>query len=83
MQSHRLSRGIALLFLGHRHSRLGLGGQPHTMAASTLGKDPVAIVQEAGWEPFNINFNANINCFKTKCASVGENTLIRKNSVSS
>jgi len=26
-------------------------GQPHTPAASTPGKDPVNIVQEAGWAP--------------------------------
>ena len=27
------------------------GGQPHALAASTPGKDPVPIVQEAGWAP--------------------------------
>jgi len=27
---------------------MGWGGQPHAPAASTLGKDPVPIVQEAG-----------------------------------
>jgi len=43
-----VSRGIALLFLGPRHSRWG-GGQPHAPAASTPGKDPVPIVQQAGW----------------------------------
>jgi hypothetical protein len=26
-------------------------GQTHAPAASTLGKDPVPIVQEAGWAP--------------------------------
>ena len=26
-----------------------MGGQPHTSAASTPGKEPVPIVQEAGW----------------------------------
>jgi len=26
-------------------------GQPHTPAASTLGIDPVPILQEAGWAP--------------------------------
>ena len=30
---------------------MGLGGQPHAPAASTPGKDPVPIVQEAGWAP--------------------------------
>ena len=28
---------------------MGVGGQPHAPAASTPGKDPVPIVQEAGW----------------------------------
>jgi hypothetical protein len=46
----RVSRGIALLFLGPRHSRWG-GGQPHAPAAFTSGKDPVPILQEAGWAP--------------------------------
>ena len=27
------------------------GGQPHAPAASIPGKDPVSIVQEAGWAP--------------------------------
>ena len=45
-----MSRGTALLFLGHRHSRWG-GGQPHASAASTPGKASVPIVQEAGWAP--------------------------------
>ena len=30
---------------------MGVGGQPHAPAASTPGKDPVRIVQEAGWAP--------------------------------
>jgi len=30
---------------------MGKGGQPHAPAASTPGKDPVPIVQEAGWAP--------------------------------
>jgi len=47
-----VSRGIALLFLGPRHSRWGWGvGQPHPLVASTTGKDLVPIVQEAGWAP--------------------------------
>ena len=28
---------------------MGVGGQPHAPAASTPGKEPVPIVQEAGW----------------------------------
>jgi len=27
------------------------GGQPHAIAAFTPGKDPVPILQEAGWDP--------------------------------
>ena len=46
----RVSRGIALLFLGLRHTRRG-GGQPHTPAAFTPGKNPLPIVQETGWVP--------------------------------
>jgi hypothetical protein len=30
---------------------MGVGGQCHTSAAFTPGKDPVPIVQEAGWAP--------------------------------
>jgi len=30
---------------------MGVGAQPHAPAASTAGKDPVPIVQEAGWAP--------------------------------
>ena len=30
---------------------MGVGGQPHAPAASTPGKEPVPIVQEAGWTP--------------------------------
>jgi len=46
-----MSKGIALVFLGRRHSRWGVGGQPHASAASTPGKDPVPMVREAGWAP--------------------------------
>jgi len=28
---------------------MGVGGQPHAPAASIPGKDPVPILQEAGW----------------------------------
>ena len=45
-----MSRSIALLFLGPRHYT-GVGGQPHAPAPSTPGKEPVPIVQEAGWAP--------------------------------
>jgi len=47
---HRESRGIALLFLGHGTRRgLGFGVTPRSLF--TPGKDPVPIVQEAGWAP--------------------------------
>jgi hypothetical protein len=44
-----VSGGIAQLFsnLGTRR----VCGQHHAPAAFTLGKDPVPIVQEAGWAP--------------------------------
>ena len=46
-----MSRGIALLFSGTFGSGSGWDVQPHASAASTPGKDPVPIVQEAGWAP--------------------------------
>ena len=30
---------------------MGWGSQPHAPAAATPGKDPVPILQEAGWAP--------------------------------
>ena len=30
---------------------MGVGGQRHVPAAFTAGKDPLPIVQEAGWAP--------------------------------
>ena len=30
---------------------MGVGGQPHAPGASTPGKDPVPIIQEARWSP--------------------------------
>jgi len=30
---------------------MGVGGQPHALASSAPEKDPVPIVQEAGWAP--------------------------------
>ena len=50
MQALKVSRSTALLFLGPWH-QMGVGGQPHALAASTPGKNPVPIVQEAGWAP--------------------------------
>jgi len=46
-----VGRGIALLFSRTFGTRWGVGGQPHAPAASTQEKDPVPIVQEAGWAP--------------------------------
>ena len=48
--AHRGSRGIALLFLGHC-TRRGWGFSVTPRPLFTLGKDPVPIVQEAGWAP--------------------------------
>jgi hypothetical protein len=33
---------------------MGVGGQPYAPAATTPGKDPVPIVQEAGWAPGSV-----------------------------
>ena len=51
MKALRVSRDLALLFLGPQHSRWGWGVSPTPPAASTSGKDAVPIVQEAGWAP--------------------------------
>jgi len=48
--AHRGSRGIALLFLDHG-TRRGSGDNVTPRPLFTLGKDPVPIVQEAGWAP--------------------------------
>ena len=49
---------------------MGWGGQPHAPATSTPGKDPVLVLQEAGWAPGSIwtadnnNNNNNNNKFR-------------------
>jgi len=48
--THRKSRGIALLFLDHG-TRRGWGVSVTPRSLFTPGKDPVPIVQEAGWAP--------------------------------
>jgi hypothetical protein len=48
--AHRGSRGIALPFLDHG-TRRGWGVSVTTRPLFTPGKDPVPIVQEAGWVP--------------------------------
>jgi hypothetical protein len=50
-QALSVSRGIALLFSKTFDTRWGVEDQPHAPAVSTPGKDPVPIVQEAGWGP--------------------------------
>jgi len=45
-----VSRGIALPFSRTFGTRWG-GGQPQAPAPSTPGKEPVPIVQDAGWTP--------------------------------
>jgi len=47
---HRGSRGIALLFLDHG-TRKGWGVSVTPQPHFNSGKDPVPIVQEAGWAP--------------------------------
>jgi hypothetical protein len=49
MRPLREDRGIALLFVVNLGTLDGVGGQHHAPAAFTPGKDPVLIVQEAGW----------------------------------
>ena len=48
--AHRGIRGLALLFLDHR-TRKGWGVSVTPRSLFTSGKDPVPIVQEAGWAP--------------------------------
>jgi len=49
-----VSRGIALLFSRTFGTKWGWGCQPHAPAALTPGKDPVPILQEAGWTPGSV-----------------------------
>jgi len=39
---------------------MGVGGKRHAPAAFTPGKDPVPIVQEAGWAPGLVSTGAEI-----------------------
>jgi len=48
--AHRGSKGTALLFLDHG-SRRGCGVSVTPRPLFTPGKDPVPILQEAGWAP--------------------------------
>ena len=48
--AHRGSRGTVLLFLGHGIRR-GWGVSVTPRPLFTHGKDPIPIVQEAGWAP--------------------------------
>jgi hypothetical protein len=49
-KAHRGSRGIALLFHDQRHYK-GRGVSVTPRPLFTPGKNPVSIVQEAGWTP--------------------------------
>jgi len=51
--AHRGSRGIALLFLDYG-TRRGWGVSVTPRSLFTPGKDPVPIVQEAGWAPGSV-----------------------------
>ena len=55
--AHRGSRGIALLFLDHG-TRRGWGVSVTPRPLFTPGKDPVPIVQEAGWAPVPVGTGA-------------------------
>ena len=55
--AHRRSSGIALPFHDQRHQK-GVRGQRHAPAAFYLGKEPVPILQEAGWAPGPVWTNA-------------------------
>ena len=48
--AQRAGRGIALL-LHNRGTRKGVSGQQHALAALYPEKEPVPILQEAGWAP--------------------------------
>ena len=48
--AQRVGRGIALLF-HDRSTRWGVSGLQHAPATLYPGKDPVPILQEAGWVP--------------------------------
>jgi len=50
LTAHRENSGIALLFLDHG-TRRGRGVTVTPRSLFTPGKDPVPIVQEAGWAP--------------------------------
>jgi len=65
--AHRGSRGIALLFICHGNRR-GKGLASRSGLSLSPGKDPVPIVQEAGWAPGPVwtgakryNFDTNIH----------------------
>ena len=49
-----MDRVIAVLFARIPWHQMGWGGQPHAPAAYAPGKDPIAIVQEAGLPPGSI-----------------------------
>jgi hypothetical protein len=55
--AHRGSRGIALLFHDHG-TRRGRGVSVTPRQLFTPGKDPVPIVQEAGWAPGPVSTDA-------------------------
>jgi len=65
--AHRGNRGIALPFHDHG-TRRGWGVSVTTRPLFTPGKDPVHIVQEAGWAPGPVSTGAEKRCVvSTKC----------------
>jgi hypothetical protein len=59
LKNRAKDKGIALLFLQPQR-QLGEGGHRHAPGHSTSGKDPVPIVQEAGWAPRPVGTGAKI-----------------------
>jgi len=58
---------------------MGLGGQCHTPAA-THGRDPVPIVQEAGWGPAWVLLHRSLNPEPAACEQVTILTTLSQNS---
>ena len=76
--AHRGSRGIALFFLDHG-TRRGWGVSVTPRPLFTPGKDPVPIVQEAGWAPGPVWTGAQENLAPTGIRS--PNRLARSQSL--
>ena len=61
---------------------MGMGGERHVPAAFTPGKDPVPIVQEAGWAPGPVSIGAEnliLTGIRAPAPSVRSESLYRPN----